>query len=213
MKKTIVLTSTLILTAGIIAWAWAAHRPEEDEKVAEMEDMIESAFANEEEEENQTVEQKAERFRQMGKMAESLTVEQSLQLAKTFIPMMIKRREREMEKFFTLSPEEQQEKLDEQIDEEEKWREYAEQRRAEREAEKSTDGGTAQSDQAETQNAEPRRRGPWSKFSDKDRERMRRMFMDSTSPETRARFQEYRRMMNERRKERGLPPSRRGGPR
>lgn len=211
MNKAIAVTTVLLVSAGVFAWAWAARQPEEDTQVEEMKEMIHTTFSQESENEDETVEEKAKRFQALGKMAESLTTQQSLKLAETFIPMMIKRRESELDKFFALPPEQQREELDKRIDEMEQWRAYGERRRQEREATSANSGATgSQTDATANQDGQQRPRGPWSKFSKDDRERMRRLFMDSTSPKTRARFQEHRRMLNARRQERGMEPVRRG---
>ena len=101
-------------------------------------------------------------------------------------PMFMQMAQRRMDEFFSLTPEEQAQRLDEIID-----RQEAGQR--EGRGERSNRG-----------DRRPRTAGERS-------ERMKRM-LDRTTPEMRARFSEFRRLINERREERGLPPSK-GPPR
>ena len=211
MTNKIIAATVVVLSVAGLGWAWAeANRePEESAQVTEIKELAKEAF-EEEKNDEESFEQRAEKFRQMGKLAESLSKDQMIKLADTFIPMMMKRHQQEVEAFFELSPAEQTAKLDEKIDEMEKWKAFGEKRRKEREeAAKRSEGVPKGGASGEGPRRE--RRGPWKNFTKEDRENMRRKFMDMTSPKTRAQFQEYRRMLNERRKERGLPEMRRRG--
>jgi hypothetical protein len=85
--------------------------------------------------------------------------------------------------------------LDLFIDAMEAGRKRAEQRAAQAKSGDSANGGDAEE--------AARRRGP---RTDEERERGRRMFMDSMTAEDRATMIEGMRMVNDRRRERGLPP-------
>ena len=111
-------------------------------------------------------------------------------------------RQRSMERFEELasSEEERDAALDEQIDREEAMRERWEQRRQER-----ADSDQSQGDQTRGD----RGRGGWSRGprDANSRNERRREMLDHTSPEFRAKMTEYRRLVKERRAERGLPDS------
>jgi hypothetical protein len=77
----------------------------------------------------------------------------------------------------------------------------AERKAAEKRAAEAKKNGNASGGEGDAEAA--RRRGP---RTDEDRERGRRMFMDAMSAEDRATMIEGLRMVNDRRRERGLPP-------
>jgi len=104
---------------------------------------------------------------------------------------MMQRMEERMDQFFALSPEEQQDALDEQIDRMERWRQRREQGNGNREQSGRGRGGPDRGRRGD---------GP------RDPNEWRRRMLDSTSPELRAKFTEFSRLMSDRRKERGLPP-------
>jgi len=69
----------------------------------------------------------------------------------------------------------------------------------------SAGGGQAASgDQKSGQAASPGN-SSWNSRSEEDRNRWRKSMVDRTNPEERARYTEWRRVMEERRVERGLP--------
>jgi hypothetical protein len=117
------------------------------------------------------------------------------QMRKFFVSQFEKR----IDRVLSLPPEERNAELDQQIDEWDERRKRWQQER-EQKAEKSDSqnkGGRAHS-RSSWRNSTPEQRSQW-----------RRQLLANTTPQQRAKWQEYRRLMNQRRKERGLPESRR----
>ena len=110
-----------------------------------------------------------------------LSDEQRREFFESSRPVFMQRVQRRMDEFFNLSLEEQEQTLDEIIDRQEEGQ------------------GGRRGDRTSSGNRRPRTAVEHS-------ERMKRM-LDRTTPEMRARFGEFRRLLNERRKERRLPPS------
>jgi hypothetical protein len=188
-KRRIGVAAIAILVMGVGAWALGMfHRV--DPQVAELEQMRTQMFAN------RDVPQ-AERRQQFGEMRqrmESLTEEQRRQFWENGREQFMQFAEQRMDEFFALSPEDQQKRLDEIID-------RMLERRKEREQNPQADGN---------------RRGGggrqgWQNMTDAQRDAARKQRLDRTSPELRAGFSEFRRMMNDRLEARGLPPDQFGG--
>ncbi len=116
-----------------------------------------------------------------------LTEKQREQLHKNLAPIMRRRFEQRLDEYFTLSPREKQEKLDEFIDRMQQWRS----RRTSQEHLQSSDGD------AKTKH----RRRPGGPST----ERMKRM-IESTPPEFRAKVTEFIKDLHNRMEERGIEP-------
>ncbi len=115
-----------------------------------------------------------------------LTEAQKKQFFESSRPIFQKMMLDRMNKFLEMSPEEQNEKLDEIID-------RMEQRKASRDA----DGqGRGQGGPG----------GNRKNMSDADRDQRRKEMLDKTTPEMRAKFDKFKDMLNDRREERGLDP-------
>lgn len=115
------------------------------------------------------------------------------QMRKFFVSQFEKR----IDRVLSLPPEERNTELDQQIDE---WDERRKRWQQEREQNTETSdsqnkGGRAHS-RSRWRNSTPEQRSQW-----------RRQLLANTTPQQRAKWQEYRRLMNQRRKERGLPQS------
>ena len=104
--------------------------------------------------------------------------------------------EKRIDRVLLLPPGERNAELDKQIDEGDKRRKRWQQ---EREAKQSENNGSSKT----TGN------NRWRTASTEQRNQWRRQMLAYTTPKQRAKFQEYRRLMNHRRKERGMPE--RGG--
>lgn len=102
--------------------------------------------------------------------------------------------------YFSLPADKRQAELDRQIDQEEMMRKAAELAgfggsRRERDGNAAAGSGTSG------------RGGPPSGGSEEDRNRWRKQIIDSTTPEQRAEYVEYRQAMEQRRQQRGMPAS------
>jgi hypothetical protein len=117
--------------------------------------------------------------------------------------------------YFELPPEKRQAEIDRQIDQEEMMRKAFEAGRAvagmfgggQSGGQQASQGGAGQGGAAQggQQAGGSRPGGPPQGGSEEDRNRWRKSMIDSTTPEQRARYVEYRRAMDERREQRGLP--------
>jgi len=136
----------------------------------------------------------------------------------------------QLKQHFARAPAEQRVKLDEQIDRMEEWRKEREKRRREREASGGGDrerrdgdrgrggpsgggspgGGPVAASGGPGGGPGGGGRGGWRNASPEQRNTWRRDRLDSGSPESRGMRAEYRRQMQERREERGLPNNGRG---
>jgi len=116
-----------------------------------------------------------------------------------------------IDNYFAQPPEHRKAEIDRQLDQEEMIRKAFETGRALMSAvggggpKESAGGGQAASgDQKSGQAASPGN-SSWNSRSEEDRNRWRKSMVDRTNPEERARYTEWRRVMEERRVERGLP--------
>lgn len=113
--------------------------------------------------------------------------------------------------YFTAPPEKRKAELDRQIDQEEMMRKAFEAGRAVAgmfgggQGSGSTAGQAGSGQQATQQGNGRPGGGPPQGGSEEDRNRWRKSMIDSTTPEQRSRYVEYRRAMDERREQRGLP--------
>ncbi len=105
------------------------------------------------------------------------------------------RMEERIDRVLSLSPEERNSELDKQIDEWDKRRKKWQQ---EREAKQAANSGSN----------DTTGKSRWRTASTEQRNQWRRQMLAYTTPKQRAKFQEYRRLMNERRKERGMSEQR-----
>ncbi|HEX6963454.1 MAG TPA: hypothetical protein VF175_16420 [Lacipirellula sp.] len=175
------------LIAACLAWAWAfgwfeaGKSYSDDPVVAKLEKQRDAAVPK-----LQTMsedERRAQRdtFR---KQMEGLTEEQRMAFFESsmpiFVPMMARQFEQRYDQFMALSPEEQQKELDQRIDEMEARGRGADGSRGDR-------GGRPDID--------PKRA-----------DAIRKKMLDWTTPEQRAKFEHGIQLLNDRRKERGLPP-------
>ena len=206
-KKWIVGIGLLLsVFAGI---AWAAWQPSVDPQLAELQEMREKLDAKGEEKLP-----KAERrqlFREMRDKFEKLPPELQKQAFDAGRPQFQQFMEQRLDDFFALKPEQQKAELDKRIDEMEK----RDKRRQERQAARKTAGNGATATQSASARPGGDRgdRSGWGgwggrNMTDKQRQQMRKEMLNSTTPQMRAKFTEFRRMMDDRRKERGLPPGR-----
>lgn len=122
-----------------------------------------------------------------------------------------------IDSYFALPPEKRQAEIDRQIDQEEVMRKAFEAGRAVASVfgggqggqggqAGGQAGGAAGTTASATASAPPAGTPGGRSGSEEDRNRFRKSIIDRTTPEQRARYVEYRRAMDERREQRGLPP-------
>lgn len=127
---------------------------------------------------------------------ESLSEEDRRELFNDWRKRSMEQFEQRVDNLLAMTDEERNEALDEQIDREEDMRERWQERR--NNAESQGDGARGGGDRG--------RRWRGGGDAQSRNERGREM-LDATSPEFRAKMTEYRRLVKQRREERGLPPS------
>lgn len=175
------------LIAACLAWAWAFGWFESDRKysddpvVAKLEKQRDAAVPKLEtmtEAERRT---QRDTFR---KQMEGLSEEQRMAFFESsmpiFVPMMARQFEQRYDQFMALSSEEQQQELDKRIDEME----------ARGRAPNSPESG----------------RGGRPDLDPKRADAIRKKMLDWTTPQQRAKFEHGIQLLNDRRKQRGLPP-------
>ena len=196
-RKWIVLAAGLFALVGLSAGAYRYYRP--DPQLAKIRELGEQMRTAGREMPN---EQRRELFRQMRQQTRSLTPDQQEQLRKE----REDRRREEMKKFFQMSKEDQTAYLDRIIKQgEERRQQWQQNQQANQQGNQQADNQRRQQQQQAGQGPPPRGQGNRT-GSDEDRDRRRREMLDRSTPEDRAMAAEFRKMMNERRKELGLPP-------
>lgn len=212
MKTRFLLTAlVLLLLGGGGSWWWAMR---EDPQLAKVRALGDEMFKP-----GQDVprEQRREQWETLRKEMEALTPEQREQLGDERRQEFERQTVERLTAFFKQPVEEQAKQLDEQIDQMQRWRERREQRR--------TEGDKPREGESSRGRGEGERRGPpgggfggapWGGRGGGDansRNERRREMIDRTSPEFRALTHEYRQMMGDRMKQRGIPAPSWGGPR
>lgn len=108
-----------------------------------------------------------------------------------------------IDSYFALPPEQRQAELDRQINQDEMMRKAFE---AGRSVMSALGGGQAATPAGSSQaTSQQPARTPWASRSEEERNRWRKSMLDRTSPQDRARYTEYRRAIDARREQRGLP--------
>jgi len=106
--------------------------------------------------------------------------------------------------YFALPPEQRRGEIDRQIDQEEMMRKAFE---AGRTVANALSGGQGQAGGTGQAAAGPPSGGPRSSRSEEERNRWRKSMIDRTTPQERARYTEWRRAIDTRREQRGMPSS------
>ena len=117
--------------------------------------------------------------------------------------MFVSRMQQRIDLVLSLPPDERDEELDKQIDEWDR-RIAAWDKRREKENEKSRSGSGSGGGNQEADKKKTGGRRGWASASKEQRDTWRRELLSRTTAEQRAKWHEYRRLMDERRKERGL---------
>ena len=118
--------------------------------------------------------------------------------------MFVSRMQQRIDLVLSLPPDERDEELDKQIDEwDRRIAAWDKRREKQNEELRSGGGGSGEGNQGGDKKKSGRRRG-WTNASKEQRDTWRRELLSRTTAEQRAKWHEYRRLMDERRKERGL---------
>lgn len=180
-----IIAIVVLLLLSALAWAFMPERKDPHlAKIDELRAQMEGA----------TDVQRRELWGQMREEFRNLPEETRRQMFDERRQRWEAREQKFMNDFFSKTPAEQIALLDEQIDEEQERR----QRRAQQGDRGDRRGGNAQGGGGRGNGGRGR--------GNRDSLERRKGYLDSTSPMSRAQRSEYRRMREERRKERGLPP-------
>lgn len=183
-KRNVILACCVLLLLVGIGWAVVHFRT--DPQLVKVEQLAAELTAVSDDE--IPPEQRRARWEQFREAVELLPEGQREAARQRVFDGFQERQRKEIATFFTLSPGEQTAFLDKQIDRsEQRRREW--QSRGDRSTSPRTGG-----------NGNDRRNS-----TAEDRNQRRKRRLDNTTPETRAQFDEYRRRMDGRRRERGLP--------
>ncbi len=183
-KNKIMYGATAVVVLLFAAWAWGWFDSKEyssDPKVAELQQIRDENVAKMQGGSPDAFRDQRNAMReQMAGLSEAQRAEFFESSMPIFMPMMAKRFEEEYDKYMEMTPEEQRKALDKRIDE--------------MEARGGGPGGPG---------------GPGGGRPPMDPKRMSEIgkkMLDWTTPEQRSKFENGMRMMNDRRKERGLQP-------
>jgi hypothetical protein len=145
-----------------------------------------------------------EGFRELRDEVRNLPEAHQQQFRQSMGNMFQRNMERQFDEYLALSKAERKDYLDKKINEDEKRRKEREARNKQRQTAQARNGSNSNGpQQGGQQNGPPGGRGAWGNGGLSAR-------LDSTSPQFRAKFSAYRRDMEQRRKERGLPADRWG---
>lgn len=197
-RKTLLALTVIVLVIGGAAWAAAYFGGESD--LDRVRASASEMFGNRDDDLSE--EERRKQREDFRTQVESLSEEDRRELFNDWRQRSMERFEEHVDNLLAMSEEERDAALDEQIDREEAMRERWEQRRQER-----ADSDQSQGNQPQA--GGDRGRGGWSRGprDANSRNERRREMLDHTSPEFRAKMTEYRRLVKERRAERGLPDS------
>ena len=198
-NKKVLIALVAVVVLGGLAWAFIPSAA--DRQVAKVVELQEKLFT---ENSNIPREQRRQAFEELRNEAEKLTPEQREKMMRDNPPPFARQMQQQVVAYFDLPDDKQKAHLDKQIDEMEKRRADWDKRRSER---------GKQGDGPRGGGGPPG--GGFGRSTDPSKQaEMRKKMLDNTSPQQRAMFGEYFKQLEDRRKERGLPPMRGpGGPR
>jgi hypothetical protein len=191
------LALALVLVGGGSLWAWRHFR--DDPEIARMTALGEQVRADSK---NLPEDKRRELWRQFGEEMRQLSPDQRRALFAANRERWQEREQQSMEDFFALAPPDRQKALDKRIDEDERRKKEAQKRRAQQGTKVGQGGGPMRTGQFA---------GRGQNRTLEEKSARRNQMLDRSSPEQRAMRAEFRRLMDERRRQRGLPPSPRRG--
>ena len=216
----IIAISGISIVGVLVVWGLASSETPEWKEMQQLQDELRTSMESEREDNSDEAKINRETLRSE-KLAEYREKLEALpeKLQKTareqMRGMFVSRMEERIDRVLLLPPEERNEELDKQIGEWDRriasWEKRKQQDNAKTEN-KNGDGQTGNAnDNGNSTNAaegekkkSSRRRGWWTNASKEQRDTWRRELLSRTTPEQRAKWHEYRRLMDQRRKERGL---------
>ena len=217
----IIAISGISIVGVLVVWGLASSETPEWKEMQQLQDEIRTSVESEREDKSDEANSNSDTLR-LEKMAEYREKLKALpeKLQKTareqMRGMFVSRMEQRIDRVLSLPPEERNEELDKQIDE---WDERIAswEKRKQQDNPKSEDkngdgqagnangsGDSTKVTEGEKKNSGGHWRSRWANASKEQRDTWRRELLSRTTPEQRAKWHEYRRLMDQRRKERGL---------
>ena len=183
--------AVLLLLLGLGGLVWAVRPDPHLARAKELQKELFSPAAK-----NLSPEERKARFAEYREQVKHLSADQKWELS---APMREKQKA-EMDRYFAMSPKEKTKYLDGLIDRSEKFRK-------EREQKQKTAPGAGGNKTGGNKTGAPGGGGPGGgpPRSPEEIEKRRKQFLERTTPEERARADQFRKEMNDRRRQRGLP--------
>ena len=208
MKKVRWISIVFAIVAGAFGAAWATGYiggPGVDPEVSALEEKMTQLRGQDN---TMSREQRDALRGEMRQQIESLSPEQREQLFSAQRERFEQRMDERLNEFFELPKEQRKAALDKMIDEMEQRRREWQQRGGPGDRQGQAGGRPDRGPGDRPPGDRPRGDGASGPRTDADRAQRMKQRLDSTSAETRAKRSEFRRLLNERRKERGLPEMR-----
>ena len=221
MTKFWIITTLIVGLSGVaIAWGLIGGEPPEWQEVQRIQEELRTSMQSDRENESAEVQEKRktvrwEKIEEYREKIETLPEQLQTKAREQMRNLFVSRMQQKIDLVLSLPPEERNEELDKQIDEWDRrvadWEKRREQQNAKVSEKKNTSEQETESNNSAEQNGEKsgkkktaRRHGWWSNASKEQRDTWRRELLSRTTAEDRAKWHEYRRLMENRRKERGF---------
>ena len=210
----------IAIAGGLIIWSMGSSETPEWKEVQQLQKEIRTSMESDPEQSSESKADKESRetlrWEKMAEYRKKLNaLPEKLQKAakEQMGGMFVSRMEQRIDRVLSLPPEERDEELDKQIDEWDRriatWEKRKQEENTKARSENSdsqAESGSGNGGDKPTESTKKKssgRRG-WMNASKEQRDTWRRDLLSRTTPEQRAKWHEYRRLMDERRKERGL---------
>ncbi len=215
----IVILSGIAIIGVAVIWTITSSEPPEWKEVQQLQEELQTSMETDpdgsSESDTEKESRETRRWEKMAEYREKLNAlpEKLQKAAKDQMRgMFVSRMEQRIDRVLSLPAEERDEELDKQIDEwDRRIASWEKRRQQENTADKGENGdnqannsGNAGGTTAGNEKKKSGRRRGWMNASKEQRDTWRRELLSKTTPEQRAKWHEYRRLMDERRKERGL---------
>jgi len=221
MTKFWIITTLIVGLSGVaIAWGLIGGEPPEWQEVQRIQEELRTSMQSDRENESAEVQEKRktlrwEKMEEYREKIETLPEQLQTKAREQMRNLFVSRMQQKIDLVLSLPPEERNEELDKQIDEWDRrmadWEKRREQQNAKVSEKKNTSEQETESNNSAEQNGEKsgkkktaRRHGWWSNASKEQRDTWRRELLSRTTAEDRAKWHEYRRLIENRRKERGF---------
>ena len=221
MTKFWIITTLIVGLSGVaIAWGLIGGEPPEWQEVQRIQEELRTSMQSDRENESAEVQEKRktlrwEKMEEYREKIETLPEQLQTKAREQMRNLFVSRMQQKIDLVLSLPPEERNEELDKQIDEWDRrmadWEKRRGQQNAKVSEKKNTSEQETESNNSAEQNGEKsgkkktaRRHGWWSNASKEQRDTWRRELLSRTTAEDRAKWHEYRRLIENRRKERGF---------